>query len=281
MTSSSIDDEDLRPVRSNQASALLLVRRNARSINAVRRQISPLLETTNFLPLQCTNGDQGAGLKLTAEIITVHPERTFTIARNSADSFEHAVLKVEEDGHVGRGEAAPTSYYGESAEKARAALESVEVKDPWDIEGTLSANSGLPPSALSALDNALHDLAAKRLGVPVYRLLGLARPEPITAYTLGDLRPRDDPGGRPRVLRAPDLQDEGRRPGRRRNRAGRLRSLGSGDLGRRQRGVLGDDAPELVRELKAFGVAMIEQPVPASGGPRPCAAGPKKPTLYP
>ena len=66
-----------------------------------------------------------------------------------------------------------------------AALKSVEVRDPWDIEGTLARNDALPPSALTAIDNALHDLAARRLGVPVYRLLGLGRPEPVSAYTLG------------------------------------------------------------------------------------------------
>ena len=206
-------------------------------------------------------------MKLTAEIITVHPERTFTIARSSADSFEHVVLEVEEDGHVGRGEAAPTSYYGESAEKARAALESVEVEDPWDIEGTLSANSGLPPSALAALDNALYDLAAKRLGVPVYRLLGLARPEPITAYTLGisdretTLEVAREYSGLPifkmKVGGREDVETV---------RA--VSEVSDAEIWvDANEAFSADDAPEVVRELKAFGVAMIEQPVPASDGP--------------
>src|SRR5918998_1353146 len=68
--------------------------------------------------------------------------------------------------------------YDQDAEGVAAALESVEVGDAWDVEGTLRQNAGLPPAALAALDNALHDLAARRLGVPVYRMLGLGKPEP-------------------------------------------------------------------------------------------------------
>ena len=105
-------------------------------------------------------------MELRAEIITVRPERTFTIARSSTDEFGRVILELEEDGFVGRGESAPTGYYGESAETAQEALESATMDDPWDIEGALASNAGLPPSALAALDNALHDLAAKRLGIP-------------------------------------------------------------------------------------------------------------------
>src|SRR5215210_797836 len=92
---------------------------------------------------------------------------------------------MAEDGVTGRGEAAPTSYYGQDAQGVAEALEGAEMGDPWDIEGALTHNGAMPPSALTALDNAMHDLAARRLGVPVYRLLGLGRPEPVSAYTLG------------------------------------------------------------------------------------------------
>src|SRR4028119_1674511 len=50
------------------------------------------------------------------------------------------------------------------------------------------APAGRPPPATPSrcpLDAALHDLAAKRLGVPVHCLLGLGSPEPVSAYTLG------------------------------------------------------------------------------------------------
>src|SRR5215210_3713386 len=128
-------------------------------------------------------------LETKVRTVTVHTERTFAIARSSADAFERVILEIEEGGVIGRGEAAPTRYYGQGADGVAAALESVEIRDPWDIEGSLAGNDHLPPTALAALDAALHDLAAKRLGVPLFRLLGLARPEPTSAYTLGIAEP--------------------------------------------------------------------------------------------
>ena len=128
---------------------------------------------------------EGASLETRIREITVHTRRAFAIARSSADAFERVVLEVEAGGTTGRGEAAPTRYYGQDAAGVAEALRSVEIQDPWDIEGTLAGNYHLPPTALASLDASLHDLAAKRLGVPLYRLLGLARPEPASAYTLG------------------------------------------------------------------------------------------------
>jgi L-alanine-DL-glutamate epimerase-like enolase superfamily enzyme len=124
-------------------------------------------------------------LQIRADTVTVHPERTFTIARGSSDAFANVVLTVSEAGYTGRGLAAPSGRYGQDARGVLEALESVEIRDPWDLRGTLMANAHLPSSALCALDSALHDLAARRLGVPVYRLLGLAGPRPTTSYTLG------------------------------------------------------------------------------------------------
>ena len=206
-------------------------------------------------------------MKLTAEIITVHPERTFTIARSSADSFEHVVLELEEEGLVGRGESAPTGYYGESAERSRTTLESVEVKDPWDIEGAIIANADLPPSALAALDNALHDLAAKRLGIPVYRLLGLARPESITAYTLGiadretTLEAAREYSGLPIFkMKVGGMEDI--------ETVRAVSGISDAEIWvDANEAFSADDATEVARELKEIGVAMIEQPVPASDGP--------------
>ena len=51
--------------------------------------------------------------------------------RSSADTFERVIFEMSEDGVTGRGEAAPTSYYGQDAQGVVTALESVEVWDPW------------------------------------------------------------------------------------------------------------------------------------------------------
>ena len=148
-----------------------------------------------------------------------------------------------------------------------AALKSVEVRDPWDIEGTLARNDALPPSALTAIDNALHDLAARRLGVPVYRLLGLGRPEPVSAYTLGIADRETTVAGAKRLREHPILKVK----------VGgwedieTLRAVREGSEAElwvdANEAFSPEEAVEVVAELREIGVAMIEQPVPASAGP--------------
>jgi L-alanine-DL-glutamate epimerase-like enolase superfamily enzyme len=227
------------------------------------------LEGTPPLPLQCGSHreQERSSLETRVRAVTVHTERTFAIARSSADAFERVILELEEDGFTGRGEAAPTLYYGQDAEGVAGALEGVEIPDPWDIEGTLAQNDHLPSAALAALDNALHDLAAKRLGVPLYRLLGLARPEPISSYTLAIAKPETTVEEARRLSSLPILK---------------MKVGGWEDI-ETVRAVAEfseahiwvdaneafspEEAPEVARELKGIGVRMIEQPVPASAGP--------------
>jgi L-alanine-DL-glutamate epimerase-like enolase superfamily enzyme len=208
------------------------------------------------------------GVKIGVETLTVHTKRTFAIARSSSDTFERVVLTLREGDAVGRGEAAPTSYYEQDAANVAAALERARINDPWDIEGTLEENGVLSPSALSALDSALHDLAAKRLGVPVYRLLGLARPEPVSAYTLAIADLETTLREAKRLSGFPILKMK----------------VGSEENLETVRAVAGaseaalwvdaneafspEEAPEVARELAAVdSVRMIEQPVPVSAGP--------------
>src|SRR5215211_3490980 len=211
--------------------------------------------------------DWGPDLETNVKTVRVHTRRTFAIARSSADTFERVILEMSEGGVTGRGEAAPTRYYGQDAEGVAAALEDVEVGDPWDIEGALAHNGAMPPSALAALDNALYDLAAQRLGVPVYRLLGLARPEPVSAYTLAIAdrettvseakRLREHPVLKVKVGGWKDVETL---------RAVRESSRAELWVDANEAFSV-DEAVEVVAEMKEVGVGMIEQPVPASAGP--------------
>jgi L-Ala-D/L-Glu epimerase len=206
-------------------------------------------------------------LETRVRTVTVRTERTFAIARSAADAFERVVLELEEAGAVGRGEAAPTRYYGQDARGVAEALRGVEVPDPWDIEGTLARNGHLPPTARAALDSALHDLAAKRLGVPLYRLLGLARPEPVSAFTLGIAEPEITVEEAKRLSRFPILkmkvggwEDV--------ETVGAVARFSGAELWVDANEAFSpEEAPEVVRELKGMGVRVIEQPVPAAAGP--------------
>ena len=199
--------------------------------------------------------------------MTVRTKRPFTIAHGSSDAFERVVLTLREGDAAGRGEAAPTSYYDQDAASIEDALGRIGMRDPWDIEGVLEENGFLPPPALAALDAALHDLAAKRLGVPVYRLLGLGRPGPQSAYTLAIAELETTVAEAKRLSGFPILKMK----------------VGGGEDLETIRAVAKvsnaslwvdaneafspEEAPELTRELKRIGVRMIEQPAPAAAGP--------------
>jgi len=209
---------------------------------------------------------RGGVLKTRVRTITVHTKRTFAIARSSDDAFGRVVFEIEEDGFVGRGEAAPSERYDQDAEGVAAALEDVEIPDPWDMETTLRRNAGLPPAAHGALDNALHDLAAKRLGVPVYRLLGLGKPEPVSAYTLGIADRETTVADAERLRGYPILKVKiGGWGDVETLRA--VREVSDAELWVDANEAFStDEAVELARELRGM-VGMIEQPVPASAGP--------------
>jgi L-Ala-D/L-Glu epimerase / N-acetyl-D-glutamate racemase len=199
--------------------------------------------------------------------LTVHTKRTFAIARGSSDAFERVILSLQEADIVGYGEAAPTDFYGQNARSTAEALECINVHDPWDIEGSLKENDFLSSPALAALDAALHDLAAKRLGVPVYRLLGLACPGPISAYTLSIADRETTVEEAKTLLGFPVLKMKvGGREDVETVRA--VSEVSDSALWVDANEAFSpDEAPEVALELKEIGVRMIEQPIPASAGP--------------
>jgi L-alanine-DL-glutamate epimerase-like enolase superfamily enzyme len=130
-------------------------------------------------------------VQLTARIATLRLAETFVIAREASDEAEVVQVALRHDGSSGFGEAAPIERYDETAASALAYVEAhapLLGDDPFAIE---EIEARLPPgenAARAALDGALHDLQGKLLGVPVWKLLGLARAGPPTSWTvwLGD-----------------------------------------------------------------------------------------------
>jgi L-alanine-DL-glutamate epimerase-like enolase superfamily enzyme len=102
-------------------------------------------------------------------------------------------LRYSRDGVTGTGEGAPIVRYHENAPDAAKAIDAVRAvvlaADPWRLETTLAeAFRTLEGqyAARAALDIALHDWVGQRLGVPVYRLLGLdPASAPITTFSIG------------------------------------------------------------------------------------------------
>jgi L-alanine-DL-glutamate epimerase-like enolase superfamily enzyme len=94
---------------------------------------------------------------------------------------------------TGVGEGAPIVRYHENAQDAQKAIEGVRALvlagDPWRLETFLDeAFRALEGqyAARAALDIAAHDWIGKKLGIPVYRLLGLdPKNAPLTTFSIG------------------------------------------------------------------------------------------------
>ncbi len=136
-------------------------------------------------------------MSLTSEFerATFPLEHDFGISRGTQESAENVLVRVEDDqGRVGVGAAAPSSRYGETIATVEAVLPDLlavveSVGDPHQlqrVEREARAAVGDNGAALCAVDVALHDLAARQLGVPLYRYLGLDPGRTIrTSYTIG------------------------------------------------------------------------------------------------
>jgi len=128
-------------------------------------------------------------LKLSHRPLDLHLRHTFRIARGASDVRENLVVEVEDDGRVGRGEAAPILRYKEDRASAARAVDAMagRLGDPraFAQAAGLAAVEG-QHSAQAAVDMALHDLAGLRLGAPLYELLGIdPRTAPETSFTIG------------------------------------------------------------------------------------------------
>ncbi|HEY0778696.1 MAG TPA: dipeptide epimerase [Gemmatirosa sp.] len=123
-----------------------------------------------------------AALEITSEYIAVRTALPFVIARGGASEYPTITVRVRDsrDGAEGWGEAAPSRFYGETPASVAGALprlqQALEGCDPWhldDAERRMRQALRWNGAARTAVSVALHDLAAKRLGVPLYRLFGL------------------------------------------------------------------------------------------------------------
>ena len=132
-------------------------------------------------------------LRMDIEFLELRTKHPFIIARGGQSDYRTAWVRLtDQDGHEGWGEAAPSKFYGETADSVAAALKfygSALPDDPFHLEDaerrweTMLRGNAAARAALSA---ALHDLVGKRLGIPVYRLWGLDPCKaPKSTFTIG------------------------------------------------------------------------------------------------
>ncbi len=127
-------------------------------------------------------------IRLRHRRIDLHLRHTFRLARGATDSRRNVIVELEHDGIVGLGEAAPIARYGQDSATAAGAVEHMvpRLGDPSVFESAAAVAVPGQPAATAAVDMALRDLAGKRLGAPLYQLMGIdPRRTPVTSLTIG------------------------------------------------------------------------------------------------
>lgn len=127
-------------------------------------------------------------MKLHWEPITLDLKTTFRVAHGASDQRYNVLVYLDD----GVGEAAAVPYYGETQQGIIDYLESVPDlgEDLYDIDAILSRRPAGSRAARSGIDEALHDLWGKKLGQPLYKLLGLNPNKlPLTSFTIAIAEP--------------------------------------------------------------------------------------------
>jgi L-Ala-D/L-Glu epimerase / N-acetyl-D-glutamate racemase len=206
--------------------------------------------------------------------------RPYTIAFQTAGSVENVIVRIETvEGPIGLGAASPEPRVtGETLEACAAALrtESLGWLVGRDVRGLpalcreLALRAPAAPAARAAVDMALHDLLAQRLGIPLVEVLGRAHDRLPTSVTVGikgvaeTLAEAEEYVGRGfRILKVKtglSLEEDVERLRRLREKypetAVRLRADAN-------QGYTGEQTLSFFRETERLGLEFLEQPVPA------------------
>jgi L-Ala-D/L-Glu epimerase len=208
----------------------------------------------------------------------------FHIARTEDAEAAHTVLvELDLDGASGQGECFPVPYYGETPDTVLAvlprllgALEALgrlpagrDAVLAWLERSTFIMTDvlGNHGSAKCGLDTALHDLAGKVLGLPVWQLIGTSDQLPPTDYSLGIDEPEVVAERARRVAHFPALKIKVGGPADIETLEA-VRAVFSGPLRvDANTAWQPEQAAALVPELVRLGVELIEQPFPARSLP--------------
>ncbi len=129
-------------------------------------------------------------LKIDTQTLYLKKRFPLRISRGVIEGSDNLFVSVSEDGLTGWGEMAPGSTEGvDTVEKGaemirdfcKTGLDASSIHQTWDNAHA----AGVAPCALAALDMALWDLRAKQAGMPLYRMLGLARRAVVSSVTIG------------------------------------------------------------------------------------------------
>ena len=209
--------------------------------------------------------------------LTIPRRERFTIARGSSDVAETFWVFVHSGGLIGQGCGAPSEVTRETPMTMKEALKTLvtglkdfEFHHPRDVADRMDKLLPGNPSAKAAVDIAVHDLAAKMAGLPVYRYLGGTRDRMVTDMTVGIMSTRDAVDHAVRWtqqgFRALKIK-VGKDPRADLERLRDIRTAVGPDVELRVDGNEGytwGQALSFARAARELDVALFEQPVPAT-----------------
>jgi L-alanine-DL-glutamate epimerase-like enolase superfamily enzyme len=211
-------------------------------------------------------------VRLTRRPLELTLRETWTIARNSSTGKKNVLVRVEAEELEGLGEAAPNVRYGEDWQSVLAALDTVAPlveaggASHGEVIDAVAAVLPRAPAARAAIDIALHDLAARRAGVPVWRLLGAdPRRMPVTSYSIGlDTLPAMQAKARAATGFAVLKVKVGRGDDRATLQAIRAVTDRPLTVDANEAWTDREQAVAMIDWMAGIGVTMVEQPLPAS-----------------
>lgn len=207
-------------------------------------------------------------MRLRLEQLEVHSRHPFRIAHGSKQSYRNTLVRIEFDGIEGLGEASPSHYYGETPEMVEEALKTWAPHlgdDPFAfdaIEARLDAVLQGNGAARAALEMALHDWVGKKLGLPVWKLLGLdPLATPRSCMTLGMAEPEEMERKLDEIREFPIIKVKLGGPGDVEN----LRRIRAGYRGKLQIDAnaawSAADAVRVLHAIAPLNIELVEQPV--------------------
>lgn len=187
--------------------------------------------------------------------------QVFTISRGSRTEAKVLTVRISDGTHTGMGECVPYARYNETLDSVTAEIEGL----PSDVTRD-SLQSLLPAGAArNAVDCALWDLEAKSKGCRVWDIVDLPAPGPeITAYTLSLDTPENMQKQAAEHAFRPLLKIKlGTADDMPRLEAVRAGAPDSAIIIDANEGWTAEVYRELSPHLKALGVQLVEQPLPA------------------
>jgi L-Ala-D/L-Glu epimerase len=127
-----------------------------------------------------------SGLKLLVEVEKLRLSAPFRISGFVFEEQDVVVVTLDDGEHSGRGEASGVYYLGDSAQTMVAVIEAARSAIERGVDRAALQHLLPPGGARNAVDCALWELDAHRLGAAVWELAGLPAPKPlVTTFTLG------------------------------------------------------------------------------------------------